>query len=168
MSKYVLKYKPLRFEQDIIDENAHILGYVNRYARHLGQSLFRLVDQSSVLNVRVENERRELLLKLEAASRPLAIKRRWAGTIFGNPEVHFHLTLIPELKIGFHMNLEINGRIISVKDRTLGTEPQFLDSENNVLARCHDSLTGRVHIDILDPGLDIYLVAAVAYLIRQY
>lgn len=50
MSKYVLKYKPLRFEQDIVDENENIIGYVNRYSRNIGQYLFRFVDSSSVLN----------------------------------------------------------------------------------------------------------------------
>jgi len=165
---YVLQYKFLRYEQEIIDENHNTIGYVNRYWRNIGQFLGMFVDPSSVLNVKVENEKRELVLQLKVVSRFLALKRRWTGIIYGNPDIHFDLTLNPKLKIGWFMDLQINDRLILVRDRTIGTEPKFLDSDNNMLAKCHDNLTGQVHLDIIDPDLNPYLIAAVTYLIRQY
>lgn len=58
------------------------------------------------------------------------------------------------------MELQINDKIILVQDRTIGTEP--------ILAKCRDNLVGKVHMNIIDPQLNVYLVAAITYLIRQY
>lgn len=66
------------------------------------------------------------------------------------------------------MELQINDKIILVQDRTIGTEPYFLDSDNNILAECRDNLVGKVCMNIIDPELNVYLVAAITYLIRQY
>jgi len=48
------------------------------------------------------------------------------------------LTLLPKIKIGFFMELLINDKIIVIRDRTIGTQPYFLDSDNNILAKCRD------------------------------
>ena len=66
------------------------------------------------------------------------------------------------------MELQINDKTILAQDRTIGTEPHFLDSDNNILAKCRDNLVGKVHMNIIDPELNVYLVAAITYLIRQY
>ena len=166
MSNYTLQYKLLKFEQEIWDENKNLIGYANLYWRHIGQHLARFIDKTSVLNVIIENERRELVLQLKATSRFLAVRKTWTGIIYGQPDVCFNLTLIP--KIGFFMELQINDKLIFVQDRTIGTEPHFLDSDNNVLAKCRDNLVGKVTLNITDSDLNVYLVAAIAYLIRQW
>ena len=166
MSNYVLKYKFLRFEQDILDENGNIIGYVNLYYKNIGQFLKKFIEP--IINIKVENEKREPVLKLNIVSPPLAFKKRWKGIIYGDPEIHFDLTLLPKLKIGFFMELHINDKMLFIRDRTIGTEPYFLDSDNNIIAKCRDNLTGKVHMNIIDPELNVYLVAAITYLIRQY
>lgn len=168
MSKYTLRYKLLKFEQEILDEDKNIIGYSKLYWRHIGQHLARFIDRTSVLNVNIENERRELVLQLKATSRFLVLKKTWTGIIYGQPDVCFDLTLIPKMKIGFFMELQLNDNLIFIRDRTMGTEPHFLDSDNNVLAKCRDNFAGKVTLDIIDPDLNVYLVAAIAYLIRQW
>lgn len=168
MSNYTLQFKILKFEQDILDENNNIIGYANLYWRHKGQHLARFIDKTSVLNVNIKNERRDLVLQLKATSRFLAFKKTWTGIIYGQPDVCFDLTLIPKLKIGFFMELQINGKKFFIRDSTMGAEPQFLDSDNNVLAKCRDNFAGKVTLNITDPDLNVYLVAAIAYLIRQW
>lgn len=168
MSNYILQYKLLRFEQDILDENQNIIGHVNRYVGNIGQFFGRFIEPSSVLNIKVENEKRELVLQLKVVSRFLVVKRRWVGIIYGKPDIYFDLILHPKLKIGFFMELQINDKTILVQDRTIGTEPHFLDSDNNILVKCRDNLVGKVHMNIIDPELNVYLVAAITYLIRQY
>jgi hypothetical protein len=168
MSNYTLQYKLLKFEQEIWDENKNIIGYANLYWRHIGQHLARFIDNTMFLNVNIENERRELVLQLKDTSRFLAFRRTWTGIIYGQPDACFNLTLLPKMKIGFFMELQINDKLIFVQDRTIGTEPIFLDSDNNVLAKCRDNFAGKVTLNITDPDLNVYLVAAIAYLIRQW
>lgn len=166
MRNYILQYKLLRFEQDILDENQNIIGYVNFYYKNIGQFLFKIIEP--IINIKVENEKRELVLKLNIVSPIWALKKRWKGIIYGKPDISFSLTLLPKLKIGFFMELQINDQIIFIRDRTIGTEPYFLDSDNNIIAKCRDNLTGKVHMNIIDPELNVYLVAAITYFIRQY
>lgn len=124
-------------------------------------------DPSSALNVKIKNEKKEIVLQIKSVSRFWKIKKRWEGIIYGKPDVCFNLTLDPKLKIGFFMELQINDQLIFIKDRTIGTEPHFLDENNNVLAKCRENMAGKVHLDIMDPDLNVYLVAAITYLIRQ-